>query len=173
MRICRSADPGAECWRALAAQLLPFGVDLIVTSAAQAAKDAATQVPIVMAAVDGPLAVAVAASLARPGGNIAGPSAFPTGLSRKRVELPAMGLTAFMENVGNPVSEQEREDRLVSYPDLYHRATGLIDKIFRDAAAEELPVEPPIKPEAVIPLKPAKALGIPRTLIAVADEVGE
>jgi putative ABC transport system substrate-binding protein len=258
----RSSDGDAERFPALAAELLHLGVDLIVTRgtpAAQAAKNATARIPIVMAAIGEPLGVGVVASLARPGGNITGLSAFAAELSGKRIELmkemlPSVGRVAYMMNMANPVSEQswqpsrsaaatlglaielhdvrssadiaiafetlakhkipaisvgidgiiqENRDMIVelanhhriatvypsrefteagglasygvSYPDLYLRSAGLIDKIFKGASPGDLPVEQPTKLEMIVNLKTAKALGIeiPPTLIALADEVIE
>jgi len=77
----RSANGQAERFPGLAAQLVRARVDLIVTRgtpAARAAKEATSTIPIVMAAVGE--ALGVVESLARPGGNVTGLSAFTTEL---------------------------------------------------------------------------------------------
>jgi putative ABC transport system substrate-binding protein len=81
----RSADGQGERFRELVAKLVRTRVDLIVTRrtpAARAAKAATATIPIVMAAIGEPRGVGVVASLAHPGGNVTGLSAFVTEMDR-------------------------------------------------------------------------------------------
>jgi putative tryptophan/tyrosine transport system substrate-binding protein len=114
----RSADGDAQRYPALADELVRLGVDLIVTRgtpAARAAKNATEKIPIVMAAIGEPLGVGVVESLARPGGNLTGLSAFVTELAGKRVELvkelrPGGSTAALFHNMGNPVVPPQWEE---------------------------------------------------------------
>jgi ABC-type uncharacterized transport system substrate-binding protein len=74
----------------MAAQLVRLDVDLIVTwftPAAQAAKAATHEIPIVMAAAGDPIATGLVDSLNRPGGNVTGMSGVNAELGGKCVEL--------------------------------------------------------------------------------------
>jgi putative ABC transport system substrate-binding protein len=71
----RSAEGVAGRGREIAAELIGSGVDVIVVTTGELAKEmmgATSTVPIVMAASVDPVALGVAASLSRPGGNITG-----------------------------------------------------------------------------------------------------
>jgi ABC-type uncharacterized transport system substrate-binding protein len=84
----RSVDGHPDRFPKLAQELVSQNVDLITTRgtpAAFAAKNATKTIPVVMAAIGEPLLVV--ASLARPGGNITGLSAFVNDLMGKRTEL--------------------------------------------------------------------------------------
>jgi len=84
----RSAEGKAERLPDLAAELVRRKVDVIVgfqTPAVQAAKQATTEIPIVMDAGD-PVGMGIISSLARPGGNITGMSAVTAELAPKGLE---------------------------------------------------------------------------------------
>jgi putative tryptophan/tyrosine transport system substrate-binding protein len=74
----------------LAAELVDLKVDVIVTlggPAAEAARDATSTIPIVIASPGDAVDTGLIASLARPGGNITGMTDPATELSAKRLEL--------------------------------------------------------------------------------------
>jgi len=254
----RSAEGSTERFAALAAELVNQKVDLILTRgtpATLAARRATATIPIVMAAVADPVESGLAASLARPGGNVTGLSAASAELIPKRLELlkalapkmarvaayanlanvaaasnwkeieiaaRAMGLEPVLLDVRAPeqiepafaeaarqgvqglmvgvetlaqanrqaIIELAAKHRLpamysarefveagglmsygVSYPDLYYRAAGLADRIFKGAAPGELPIERPAKFAFSINRRTAKSLDIiiPPDLLLRAD----
>jgi len=97
----------------LAVELVRLNVDVIVTwftPAAQAAKRATSEIPIVMALVGNPVETGLVASLARPGGNITGMAGVAAELAGKSVELvrdmlPAAHRVAALANAPDPFSK--------------------------------------------------------------------
>jgi putative ABC transport system substrate-binding protein len=95
----------------LAAELVRFKVDVIVsvvTQATLAAKNATRTIPIVMVATGDPLGSGLVANLARPGGNVTGPSAMYAELAGKQLELltktvPKVSRVAVLWNPANAV----------------------------------------------------------------------
>jgi putative ABC transport system substrate-binding protein len=106
----RYADGKVETLPHLAAELIGFKVDILVTEgtpAAAAAKKATTSIPVVFGNAGDPVGSGLVASLARPGGNVTGLSDFSTSLVTKRLELlkevaPAATSVAFLLNLRNP-----------------------------------------------------------------------
>ncbi len=256
----RSAEGRAERFAGLAQELVRLKVDLIVTRgtpATLAARKASAAIPIVMAAVGDPVESGLAASLARPGGNVTGLTSATTELAPKRLELlkalvPKMTRVAAYANLGNvaaasswketeataramglqallldvrsvegiepafadavrqgagalivgietltqsnlkAIVELAAKHRLpaiysardfveagglisygVSYSDLYYRAAGYADRIFKGARPGEMAIERPAKFEMHINRKAAHALGlaIPPDLFLRSDSV--
>jgi len=95
---------------ALATDLVNRGVNVIAaggTPAALAAKAASTTIPIVFATATNPVAVGLAGSLARPGGNSTGVTTFGSEIGPKQLELlqelsPPPRLVALLLNPTNP-----------------------------------------------------------------------
>jgi ABC-type uncharacterized transport system substrate-binding protein len=97
----------------LAAELVRLNVDLIVTwftPAAQAAKRATREIPIVMALAGNPVETGLIESLDRPGGNITGMAGVTAELAGKSVELlremlPAARRVVALANAPDPFSK--------------------------------------------------------------------
>ena len=105
----RFADGNYERLPGLAAELVQMKVEVIVThgTGTQAAQQATSTIPIVTAVVIDPVGSGIAASLARPGGNVTGLSNITTDVSPKHIELlksmiPKLSRVAFLMNPGNP-----------------------------------------------------------------------
>jgi putative ABC transport system substrate-binding protein len=96
----------------LAADLVRLKIDVLVTygtPGTQAAKQATTTIPIVMAIAGDAIATGVIVSLARPGANVTGLTNFSPELCAKRLELlkeafPRTKRVAIVLNPNNPVS---------------------------------------------------------------------
>jgi putative ABC transport system substrate-binding protein len=84
-----------------------------------------------------------------------------------RNRLPAIYETRGFVDVGGLIAYGP------SVPDMYRRAAGYVDKIFKGAKPADLPVQQPTKFDMAINLKTAKALGltIPQSVLLRADEV--
>ena len=86
----RSAEGKNERLKPLMNELLQLNLDVLVAAfpgAALAAKEATPTLPIVAAGVDNPVLMGLAATLARPGGNVTGISGFAGELVAKRLQL--------------------------------------------------------------------------------------
>ncbi len=106
----------------LAADLVRLKVDLIVASetpAVQAAKQATSVIPIVMAPSGDPVGTGQVASLARPGGNVTGLSAATAELAAKSLELirellPTARRVAALADPTNPFTKPFLEHILLA-----------------------------------------------------------
>ena len=114
----RSAEGRTERFAPLAAELVRSKVDLILargTPAALAAKRATSEIPIVMAAVSDPVESGLAASLARPGGNVTGLTSASAELAPKRLDtlkalVPKMRKVAVYANLDNLAAQATWKD---------------------------------------------------------------
>src|SRR5262249_54452277 len=160
----RSAEGRVERVPELAAELVHLKVDVIVTwftPTTQAAKQATSQIPIVMADAGDPVGTGLVASLPRPGGNVTGIAGVTAELSGKCIELirellPAARRVTALANATDPFSKP------------------FLEKVqLAGAQPADLPVEQPTIFEMVINLRTAKALGltISPAFIARADKV--
>jgi len=106
----RYADGRQERLPELAVELVRLEVDVLVaptSGAAKAAMDATRTIPIVMAGGGDPVGLGLVASLARPGGNVTGPSMMNTEIIGKRMQLlkevvPGLIRVAVLANSVNP-----------------------------------------------------------------------
>jgi len=105
----RWAEGNYERFRSLIAELVALNVDAIVTAgtpAALAVQRATATIPVVMVAVGDPVGTGLAASLARPGGNLTGLTSMAPDLEAKRLELlkevvPKLSRVSFLLNPSN------------------------------------------------------------------------
>ena len=106
----RAAEGSPDLQLNAAAELVRLRVDLIVTfftPPALAAKQATSDIPIVMAGAGDPVATGLVASLSRPGGNVTGQSSGGAELAGKSVELvreiiPAVRRIGVLSDASDP-----------------------------------------------------------------------
>src|SRR6476661_1505432 len=106
----RSADGMAGRLSELASDLVRLKVDIIVavfTPCALAARQATSEIPIVVAAAGDPVGTGLVASLSRPGGNVTGLSNMAAETAGKSVELfrdmlPSIHRVAALANPADP-----------------------------------------------------------------------
>jgi putative ABC transport system substrate-binding protein len=149
----RYADNNLDRLPDLAAGLLRLDVDVIVafgTLAPLAAKQATSDIPIVMANAGDPLGSGLVASLARPGGNVTGMSLMAPDLGGKRLELlkeviPQLSRVAVIWNAANPYSAVVFNETQVAGPklgievqSLEVRGTGDIDDALSSAVRKRV-----------------------------------
>ena len=139
----RAADGRPERAKALAQELVGLKVDVIVanlTPAVQAAKEATSTIPIVMASAGDPVGTGFVKSLARPGGNITGLTGISAELAGKRIELlrelvPGLARVGLLLNGSNPFAKS-----LVSETRMAAKRAGLQLQIIDVRRAQD--VEP-------------------------------
>ena len=127
----RDAEGRLERLPALAAELVALKVDVIVapnTVAALAAKQVTGTVPIVFAVATDPVASGLAASLARPGGNVTGLSILAPELIGKSLELlkqaaPGVSRIAVLWTPG--VLGERTDKEMLREADVTARALGV------------------------------------------------
>lgn len=112
----RWADFRYDRLAGLADELIRLKPDVIVTSGVgtRVLKEATTSIPIVMAVSSDAVAAGLVASLARPGGNITGSTAFGPEISAKRLELlkeavPGLARVAALLNPDNRATSIDLE----------------------------------------------------------------
>ncbi len=120
-------------------RLDPVAIVLTGTPAALALKRQTTTIPIILAPIGDPLAVGLARSLARPGGNVTGVTLYGPELARKRIEIlkeAVVGIrrVAVLGNGQNPLHRFLWDDlQPISH------ALGLEFQLFTVADVNELP----------------------------------
>jgi putative ABC transport system substrate-binding protein len=138
----RGADSRTDRAAVLAVELVGLRVDVIVavlTPAAQAAKNATSTIPIVMAPAGDPVASGFAATLARPGRNMTGVTGIGAELSGKQLEalrqfVPRLTRVALLINpVGDAFSKS-----LTTETQAAAKTSGIAVHVVSVSRAEEL-----------------------------------
>jgi len=118
------ADAAPERLAEAARELAQSGVDVIVvagTQAAQAARGATGSIPIVAISIGDPIAAGLAASFARPGGNITGNAILGPDVVTKRLQIlkdaiPSISRVGFLWNPDNDSNTATLEEMQKAAP---------------------------------------------------------
>jgi putative tryptophan/tyrosine transport system substrate-binding protein len=138
----RAAEAVQDRAPALARELVQRKVDVIIavlTPATQAAKDATSTIPIVMAPAGEPVGSGFATSLARPGGNITGVTGIGAELSGKQLEalrqlVPRLTRVALLINpAGEAFSKSMTEQTAAAA-----KRTGIVVDVVSVSRTDEL-----------------------------------
>jgi putative ABC transport system substrate-binding protein len=166
----RSAGGSTARLPLLARELVELNVALIVafqTPAITAAKQATTEIPIIMGASGDPVRTGLVVSLARPGGNVTGMSGVSGEIGGKNLQLirevvPTAGRVGVLANVPDPFHKPFLETiqasaRILGIEIRPLMVTGpeQLDAAFSDIAKERLPaviVQPTLPHKQVIEL---------------------
>ena len=176
----RSAEGRSERLAGLAAELVRLNVDVLVaaqTPAITAAKQATSQIPIVMAGAGDPVGTGLIAGLARPGGNITGTSSTTAEIGGKLLELirevlPSAKRVAVLVNATDPFGKPFLEElqtaartiKLEMSPTMI-RNTSELSAAFPDMVKRRTDV---VIVQPSLPRKAAAALSLRHRLPAVA-----
>jgi putative ABC transport system substrate-binding protein len=122
----RSAESKVDRLAQAARELVSLPVNIVVvfgSTAARAARQATSTVPIVMIAIGDPVRAGFAVSLARPGGNMTGNSYLSPDLIGKRLEIlkecvPSVARVAFLWNPDNNSNLVFLEELIIAVPAL-------------------------------------------------------
>ena len=122
----RSAESKVDRLAQAARELVSLPVNIVVvfgSTAARAAQQATSTVPIVMIAIGDPVRAGFAVSLARPGGNMTGNSYLSPDLIGKRLEIlkecvPSVARVAFLWNPDNNSNLVFLEELIIAVPAL-------------------------------------------------------
>jgi len=137
----RSAEGKLNLLSDLAAELVRLKVDVIVanqTPAAKAAKQATSDIPIVMAPAGDPVGTGLIVSLARPGGNVSGLSSATAEIAGNSLEiirewLPSARRVAVLANAPDAFTKPFLEQIQIAA-----RALGIEIEIIMVSAADQL-----------------------------------
>jgi putative ABC transport system substrate-binding protein len=126
----------------LAANLVDLRVAVIFAAGGQpsalAAKAATSAIPVVFSAVNNPVEIGLAASLARPGGNVTGMSVVGGDIHQKDLQLlnevvPKARVIAYLVNPSNPAAETYEKDALAAA-----RALGIEIRVVKSSTESGL-----------------------------------